>query len=165
MNIGTLNITVGGTTKRSNNGQHAVAIDWDNLPAESRAFIVTYGLKQYLADGAAGAANNDELVAGVNARVEKLAKADFTRTRGDGPAKPDTEERIALRMAKEVIRAALKAKNAEADKDKVEAMAKAFLAGENPKAKDILKEAKRQMEAKAKVADNAAEDILAGLDI
>lgn len=165
MNIGTLNVTVGGKTKRSNNGQHTVAIDWDNLPAESRAFVITYGLKQYLADGAAGATSPADLIAGVDARVTKLATADFTRTRGDGPAKPDTEERIALRLAKEVIRAALKVKEATVEKEKLDEMAKAFLAGENPKAKEILAEAARQMKAKAKVGETPADDILADLGL
>ncbi len=165
MNIGTMTITVGGKTKRSNNGQHTVAVDWDNLPAESRAFVITYGLKQYLADGAAGAGSNAELVDGVNARAAKLANADFTRTRGDGPAKPDTEERIALRLAKELIREAAKAKNATLDKDAVEAAAKTFLASDHEKAKAILAEAKRQISAKAKVNESAGEDVLASLGL
>lgn len=158
MNIGTIDLTVGGKTKRSNNGQHTVTIDWENLPDESRTFIVRYGLKQYLADGAAGAANHDELVSGVTARMEKLAKADFARTRGDGPAKPDTEERITLRLLKEAIRAAAKAQNVTLPKEKVEEAAKALAANaEHPRTVEAVKEAKRQMAAKAKMTDSAAD--------
>lgn len=156
MNIGNIELTVGGKTKRSSNGQHTVQIDWENLPDESRAFIVRYGLKQYLADGAAGAGSNAELVAGVDARMVKLANADFTRTRGDGPAKPDTEERIALRLAKELIRAKAKAANVTLPKEKVDAAAAAFLEKDSDDAKAIKAEAARQMKAKAKLAETDA---------
>jgi len=162
-----IELTIGGTTKRSNNGQHTVSVDWDALPEESRAFVIRYGLKQYLADGAAGAGSNEELVNGVNERVRKLAEADFQRTRGEGAAKPDTEERIALRLAKELIRAKAKAASVTLPKEKVEAAAVAFLAKDTDDAKAIKAEAKRQMQAKAKLAtsDAGADDLLAELGL
>ena len=168
MNIGTIELTIGGKTTRSLNGQHTVTVDWENLPEPSRSFIIRYGLKQYLADGAAGAANHDELVGGVDARMTKLANADFQRTRGDGSAKLDTEERIALRLAKEMIRAKLKANKLEAPKEKVEAAAVALLAKDTDEAKGIKAEAKRQMTAKAKLAeasDAGADAMLAELGL
>lgn len=163
MNIGTMTITIGGTTKRSTNGQHTISVDWENLPDESRAFIVNYGLKQYLADGAAGAADNAALVEGVDARVKKLLVADFSRTRGEGAAKPDTEERIAIKLAKEMLRAVAKAKGATLDKDKLAEAATTFLASDHEKAKAILAEAKRQMKNKPETTED--DDILSALGL
>lgn len=154
-----INLTIGGTTKRSNNGQHTVEIDFDALPDASRDFVIRYGLKQYLADGAAGAGSNAELVAGVEERVRKLREADFQRTRGEGSAKPDTEERIAMKLAKELIRVKAKAAGVTLPKEKVEAAAEAFLAKDTDEAKAIKTEAKRQIAAKAKLtADDATAD-------
>ena len=142
-----INLTIGGTTKRSNNGQTTVEIDWENLPGDSRDFIVTYGLKQYLADGAAGAASHDELVQGVAERVRKLQEADFRRASGE--PKADSAMTLALRQA----RAVLKAKAGDAfkslPKEKVDAAVKAMVERDPA----FLKEAQAEIARRAKAVD------------
>lgn len=149
-----INLTIGGTTKRSNNGQHEVAIDWDNLPGASREFIIAYGLKQYLADGAAGAANHDELVNGVEARVAKLLSGDLTR-RASGVERQDTETGRALKLARAAIRALCKVQGVPVpEKDKLGEMA-AKLIESNPQ---YRKDAQAQLKAEAKAVESFAGD-------
>jgi hypothetical protein len=159
-----INLTIGGTTKRSNNGQTAVEIDWENLPQASREFIVAYGLKQYLADGAAGAQSHDELVQGVAERVRKLETADFQR-KGSGAERGDTETTLALKFAREAIRAACKAQNMAAPaKEKLAEMAKGLIES-NPKyRKDAQAELARRAKAtEAFAGDEAMQALLADM--
>jgi len=151
MTLTTINLTIGGTTARSNKGQHPVSIAWDKLPEESRDFIVKYGLKQYLADGMARAEDEAQAKALVDERVAKLLAADFSRASGE--SKPDSIEARALRMAKEFVRAKLKEANATADKEKVAAAAEKLVEAQ-PKWKA---EAKKQIEAERKAKEALAE--------
>jgi len=149
-----INLTIGGTTKRSNNGQHEVVVDWENLPQESRDFIILYGLKQYMADGAAGATSHDELKQGVEERYRKLREADFQR-RGTGVERQDSETGRALKLARAAIRAACKAKNVGTpEKEKLAEMA-AGLIEKNPQ---YRKDAKAQLAAEAKAVEGFTGD-------
>lgn len=136
-----IEVTIGGKTVRSSNGQHTVSIAFDALPEASKAFVINYGLKQYLADGAAGATNNSELVEGVNARVAKLESGDLSRARGEGAVKVDSETGRALKLAKDAIRLKAKAAKVVLPKEKVAEMAAALV----EKDPDYRKEAKRQL--------------------
>lgn len=158
-----INLVIGGKTKRSNTGQHPVSLDWNALPDESQAFVIAYGLKQYLADGMAGKETEADAKAGVEARVAKLLAADFTRTRGEGNAKPDSVEGRALKLARAFIRAKLKSANKTAEKEQVDAAAKKLVETQ-PKWKV---EAKSQLDAEAAtnaaLAEDESDDILADL--
>lgn len=122
-----ISLTIGGNTKRSKSGQHPVSLDWNALPDASQAFIIQYGLKQYLADGMAGAENEADAKTGVEARVAKLLSGDLSRTKGEAKDRPDTEGGRALANAKAAIRTAMKAANVKADKDAVTEAAKALV--------------------------------------
>lgn len=150
-----INLTIGGNTKRSRTGQHPVGIDWDALPEASKSFIVSYGLKQYLADGMAGAEDEAQAAEGVKARVAKLLSGDLIRARGEGTAKADTVEGRALKLAREAIRASLKAANQTADKELIAEAAKEFIKTDE----SFMKEAKKQLDQEAK-----AKETLSGSD-
>lgn len=155
-------LTIGGDTKRSSKGKHPVTIDWDALPDASQEFVIRYGLKQYLADGMAGAEDEAEAKAGVAERKRKLIEADFSRTRGEGSDKPDTVDTRALKLARAFIREKLKAANAQADKDKIAEAAKALIEADE----SFRKEAKKQLDAEAKSKENlggAADAVLADI--
>jgi hypothetical protein len=148
-------LNIGGKTKRSQAGQHEVIIDFDALPEASKDFIIRYGLKQYLADGMAGATEPSAAKAGINARVTKLKEANFERTRGEaGPV--DDEAVLARRLARDEFLAAVKAAGAdfqsgwkELDKDKKAA----HIAGFFEKNKDrFTKEAKAQIDKRKAAA-------------
>lgn len=99
-------------------------VDTDSLPAASVAFILEYGLKQYLQDGAAvsklflsgdrkGEAKSEDEIAeekaeGVKERLQNLASGEFTRRNTAGPkATPEERERDNIIMAR--LQAAVKA--------------------------------------------------------
>jgi hypothetical protein len=119
-----IELVIGGQTARSKTGQHPVALDFDTLPEASKAFVIRYGLKQYLADGMAGCENVVDAKAGVDARVAKLLSGDLTRTKGEAAIKTDTPEGRALKNAKAAIKAAMKEANISL-KDMAEAIAEA----------------------------------------
>jgi hypothetical protein len=157
-----ITLTIGGKTKRSNNGQHPVTIDWNALPDNAQEFVIKYGLKQYLADGMAGAESEAEAKAGVEARVAKLVSGDLSRTNAGGD-KPDTETGRALKLARVAIRTQAKAKNVTLTKEQVAEAAKSWVE-KNPK---WLAEAKRQLAEEAKAAaavdEDEADEIFASL--
>ncbi len=167
-------LTIGGNTKRSR-FTHEAKVDWEKLPEESRAFIIRYGVKQYLADGTAGAETEAEFKAGVDSRVAKLLAADFTRAKGEGNAKPDTPEGRALKLAKAFLREQIKTANAKAlaadakaeplkpAPEVIEASAKKMLAANGK----WLAEAKAQIEREKALAgeETGEEDIMALLGI
>lgn len=159
----TQTLTLGGATKRSKIVPFERTVTWDGLPDNAQEFIVRYGLKQYLADAMAGATEQSDAVAKVDARLAKLMSGDLSRTRGEGSDKPDTETGRALKLAKAAIRAKLKEANKTADKDAVNAAAQ-NLVDAQPK---WLKEAKKQLEAEAAanaaLAEEEGDDILADL--
>jgi len=120
----TIELTIGGNTKRSRTGQHPVKIEWDKLPEAAQDFIVKYGLKQYLADGMAGAENEADAKSGVESRVAKLLSGDLTRAKGETVTRTDTPEGRALKNAKAAIRQAMKEANIS-QKEMGEAIAEA----------------------------------------
>lgn len=98
-------------------------VNTDDLPATSVAFILEYGLKQYLQDGAAvsksflsgdrkGEAKSEDEIAeekaeGVRERLENLASGEFTRRTAAVKASPEERERDAIIMQR--LQAAVKA--------------------------------------------------------
>lgn len=114
-------LTIGGATKRSTLGQHAVEFDWDAMPDTSKDFIVRYGLRQYIADAMAGAENEADAKAKIEARATKLRSGDLARTKGEAKDAPDSVASRAIKLATATIRAALKAANAKADKEVIKA--------------------------------------------
>lgn len=153
-------LTIGGATKRSTTGQHPVKVDFDALPETSKDFVIRYGLKQYLADGMAGAENVATAKAGVEARVAKLESGDLSRSRGEGKEAPDTVETRAIKLAKAAIRANAKAKNIKPTKEQVaDAAAKLVAKDDSWKAK-----AKEQLDTEAKMAQSSdMDDLLADI--
>lgn len=140
-----IELTIGGNTARSKTGQHPVKVNWDALPEASQDFIVSYGLKQYLADGTAGAGTPEEALAGINTRMAKLASGDLSRSRGEGPGKVDTVESRALKLARDAIKAKLKEANQTADKELIAEAAKEFIKTDP----SFMKEAKKQLDQEA----------------
>jgi predicted lipid-binding transport protein (Tim44 family) len=162
-----LNLSIGGKTARSKYEPKAVAVDWENLPDASRQFVLLYGLKQYLADGTAGAESQDDFNAGIDGRLAKLVSGDLSRKTGERDAKADSPEGRAFKLAKEAIRARItNARKADpkadinATKEAIDAAAKAWVE-KDPK---WLKEATRQLE-EAKAAASDADTLLADLGI
>lgn len=145
-----INLTIGGNTKRSKLGQHEAVIDWNQVPDEAQAFIIRYGLKQYLADGIAGAETVEDAAEGVKERVRKVLEADFARARGEGSAKPDSVEVRALRLAKDAVKAKAKAGNVKLDKEQIEETAKAWIAA-SPK---FTKQAEAELAAAAALLED-----------
>lgn len=102
-------------------GSHKVevAIDFDSLPQESKDFIISYGLKQYLNDGAAVAkdieGDRNELKAdGVQKRLTKLLEG-TVKERASGP-RGDQEARDRKEIAVAYIKARAQAKGASMPK-------------------------------------------------
>lgn len=95
----------------------ACAVDFATLPDESKRFVIEYGVRQYLNDGAAvsklftdkerkGLAKTDDEIAqekreGVEERLENLRLGEFTR-RGPAAAKmtPEEKERYSIVQAR-----------------------------------------------------------------
>lgn len=88
-----------------------------NLPIESQAFLIRYGIRQYLSDGAASAKTKEDFEAGIDARLQNLVDADFTRNAGDGPTATDDPEVLANAIAREEVGAAIKAAKATVTKE------------------------------------------------
>ena len=124
-------------------------------------FVIRYGLKQYLADGMAGALNADEAKTGVDARVAKLLAADFTRTRGEsGPT--DDVATLAKRIAREEVQTALKAKGVKPGKEKVAEIVEALFTRDEAR---LRKEAEKRINARKAAAENIMGDLLSELGL
>ena len=147
-----LTLTIGGKTARSKYEPKQVTVDFAKLPQASQDFIIAYGLKQYLSDGVAGVESQLEFDNGIIDRMKKLDSGDLTRTRGEGKAKPDTETGRAQKLAKEAIRAKIKAASAEVTTEQREAIYAKFFADETKMA-PFMAEAKRQLAGEAKMGD------------
>lgn len=147
-----IEMQIGGATKRSKYTPKAVSIEWDKLPPASQDFVIRYGLKQYLADGVAGAEDQAAFDAGVDERLGKLTSGDLSRTKGEGKAKPDTELGRAQKLAKESIRAKIKDAKLEVTTEQREEIYTKFLADE-AKMAPFVAEAKRQLAMEAQVGD------------
>ena len=125
-------------------------VDWDELPAESQAYVIAYGLKQSLSDSAAGAKTQAEAEALVHKRLDGL-KAGTVGLRAAGePVDPVAKE--ALSLAKSLLR---KKFGRALPKDTLEAKALEF--SRDPrllaKAEVIIAERARQKEGLADLLD------------
>jgi hypothetical protein len=144
-----------------------VSVDVEALPAKSMEFIIEYGLRQYIQDGAAvsklvlsgddkGRAKTEDEIAtekreGVEERVANLLSGEFTR-RGPAAAKlsPEEREREAIIMA--ALTAAAKAANVKlptktgknADPEKLAKLVAAYYAKYRA---DVDKEVSRRVKA------------------
>lgn len=153
---------IGGATKRSKFAPVTVEVDFTTLPQASQDFLVAYGIKQYLADGVAGAESDQDFNEGVAARLAKMKDGTVgVRGSGEGKGPTDSVEVLARQLARQAINAALKAQGI--DKPEAEAMNAAItqlLASDNGAA--FRTEAATQIEArKAKTASLSG--VLAGL--
>lgn len=169
-----IELMIGGNTARSTLGQHPVKIDWDALPDISQAFIVRYGLKQYLADGMAGAESVEDAATGVEARVAKLLAGDLSRTAKEGV---DSTTARAMKLARAFIRAKVKAGDlaygsaikqavddgdAEDEKGAVDVIAKALVNAQPKWKAEATEQLKQEAEsAKALQATDDDEDLMA----
>jgi hypothetical protein len=158
----------------------ACAVDFATLPEASQAFVIEYGIRQYLNDGAAvsklftdkerkGMVKDAETIAtekfeGVTERLENLRSGEFTR-RGSGAPKmtPEERERASIvqarldAMAKAVGKPLPKKTGKDANPELLAKMHEAMYA----KHKDAIdKEVSRRLKA-AKTEDSDVTDILA----
>lgn len=155
-------LEIGSTSKRSRFKPLPVSIDWNKLPDASQNFIIRYGLKQWLADAQAGAESEAIAHDAVKERVKKLETGDLTRAKGEGAAKPDTVESRALKLAVAYIREQLKAANAKAEAAVIKEAAAELVKGDE----SFTKEAKKQLDAEAKMAEgktDAAKTVIGNL--
>lgn len=157
----TMQLTIGGNTKRSKLGTFDVELpDFDVLPEKTRDFVIAYGLKQYLADGMAGAADRSAAQEGIDKRVTKLVEGDFTRTRGES-TKVDSVDQRALKLIRQFIRDQAKAQSLKLDKEQVDETAALYL--ESPKGQKYRDIAERQLAEERAIQNEPDED--AGDDI
>lgn len=155
-------LEIGGKTKKSRFAVKAVSLDWNSLPDASQAFVIRYGLKQYLQDAMAGAESEAEAHTGVDDRVAKLVSGDLARTKGEGVRRPDTVESRTMALARDFIRKALKDANATADKDTVNEAAKALAEGD-PSFKKLAEKQLAEEKTVKEGGNDAAKSIIAGL--
>lgn len=113
----------------------AIEIGLDQLSESAVTFLLDYGIRQYLADGAAVALKNDEgnvrplaerneeKRVGIERRLDNVLTGDFTRTVSRDPFAVEFR-----RVAKELLTAAAKAQNKKlpTDKDERRAMLERF---------------------------------------
>lgn len=159
-----------------------VNIDTSSLPEESLAFVLEYGLKQYIADGAAvskafisgdrkGELKTDDEIAaekqdGVLERIENLQTGEFVR-RGPAAAKltPEEREREAVIMVE--LAAWAKAKDSKlptktGKKANPELLAKMVAKWYEMHKVDIDKEVARRLKFNTKTVDTTEMDALLG---
>lgn len=157
-----IELSIGATTKRSRFAPLPVNVDWNALPDASQAFVIRYGLKQYLADAMAGCESEAEAHNEVKARVAKLLSGDLSRARGEGLSRPDTLETRTNKLARAFLVAALKEANAKATKEQmVEAVAELVKTDGS-----FAKEAKKQLDQETAMKEgksDAANTVLSGI--
>lgn len=85
-------------------------VEWAAIPDESKLYLVDYGFKQYLADGANTADSDAEFAAAIDDRLGKVMTADFARSGGDGPTPTNDPETLANTLARQEVVAAISAK-------------------------------------------------------
>lgn len=146
-----LTIQIGRTGEKAKFQGKEVKIDLTKLPMASIVFALTYGLKQYIADGTAGSEDQTGYNVGIQQRLDKLAEGDFTRKSGEREAKGDSPEGRAKKMAVAAIKAKLAASGAKADTKAInEAAAKMV------EAQPVwLEKAKKALQEEAKMAEAA----------
>lgn len=150
-------LTIGGTTKKSRFTPVPVTINWADLPDEAKAFAIQYGVKQYLADGGAGAKDQAEFAEGVQERLAKLESGDFSRAKGERQAS-DSVEVVAKQVARERIDAVLKAKGVKPDKEQKAKLVEQYL---EKYADQCKEEAERRIASRKVEIDLDLEDLLA----
>lgn len=162
-------VKVGGTGKRSKFTPITRNVVWENLPDSTREFVVAFGLRQILANAAIGATKQAEFEAQVDDKLKNLIEGKLTATRGTTVIVDSVDAR-ALKLAKAAIRTALKAAGKTAEKDAIDGAAKKMLDGS--KGEGLRREAKDQLDAEARIAEQMGEDeaddimadLLAGMD-
>lgn len=156
-----LTLQIGRTGDKAKFQGREVMIDLATLPAASVMFALTYGLKQYIADGTAGSEDQAGYDLGIDQRLRKLAEGDFSRKTGEGRGpRTDTPEGRAIKLAKVAIKAKLEAAGAKAEAAKITEAAKKMVDAQPV----WLERAKKQLADEAKLADGADfEDLIDGL--
>lgn len=150
MRVGEAEVTVS-----NGNGGYAT------LPPASVVYLVTYGLKQSLADSFASAKTQDEFDGMLSKRIKKLMEGTMSFREGTGPVDPFESECIRIATAK--LRAAAKTAGKTLPKATEPKFKELVAAIRNGKRKDeIEKEARRRL--KETEAVDVADDIdLSGL--
>src|SRR6476620_12579450 len=85
-------LTIGRTGEKAKFQGREITLDLTTMPADSLAFALIYGLKQYIADGTAGSEDQTGYDVGIEQRLAKLAEGDFTRKTGERGQRMDTPE-------------------------------------------------------------------------
>lgn len=147
---GTVQLTIGRTSDKAKFAAQNVTLDLATLPAEALAFALHYGLKQYIADGTAGSADQAGFNLGVEQRVKKLKEADFRRQGGERGPRADTPESLALKNAIAALRKRLAAAGQKADAAAIKAAAQKAVEA-NPK---WIADAKKELAERAKLIDS-----------
>ena len=160
----TFALTIGGATKRSKAGSYDVNVDFDGLPAASQQFLIAYGIKQYLADGAAGTTTNEDLKAGVDERLTKMKEGTVKTRTSSGKGPSDNVDVVAKQLATRLIRDKAKAKGVTLTKEKLAELVEKLL---NLQGEDFKRQAAEEIEARkaraAEVAEMADDDAFADL--
>lgn len=140
----------------------SASFEFEALPEASRLFIINYGIRQYLNDGAAVGKDwtpaedgtgpktvQEEKARRVEDRVKKLNEGTVSeRASGGGQPKLSVEDRIWRELAIETLRAAAKAQNKKLPKDEArEALIAKVIA--NPK---FVESQKKEHAARVKAA-------------
>ncbi len=147
---GVVEITIGRDSEKAKFQPKKVTIDLSKLPADALAFALHYGLKQYIADGTAGSADQTGFNVGVDQRVKKLEEADFRRSAGERAAKADTPEGLALKNAIAALRKRLSEAGQKADAKAIKEAAEKAVAA-NPK---WIKQATKELAERAKLLED-----------
>lgn len=148
---GTVELQIGRTGEKAKFQGRIVKIDLTTLPAESVAFALHYGLKQYIADGTAGSEDQAGYDLGIDLRLKKLAEADFRRAAGERGPRADTPESRAKKLAAKAIRDKLAAAGQKAEPAKINEAATKMV-----EAQPVwLERARKQLADEAKLANDA----------
>lgn len=147
-----------------------VEVDYDNLPDNSKAFILNYGIRQILNDCHSSIIRKDfetnEAFAkavsdAVSAKITALAAGDLTIRRGGSSQPADPVEREALAIARAEIKSAAKAKGLSLKvlgEEKFAELVKANLAKNGER---ITKQAKANLKKAAEAPTVNLDDLLA----
>jgi hypothetical protein len=155
-----INLSIGGATKRSKFTAKAVDIDWDALPEASKSFAINYGLKQYIADGVAGALDQVDFDEGIAARIANLSSGDFSRKGGEGGFAPTNDPKVLGRkLAAQEVRERVKASGKVFSKEQVAAAIEKLFTSNEEK---YVKEAQRQIDLRKEQAQAINLDELMG---
>lgn len=141
-----------------------VNIDFNQLPETAQAFIINYGLTQYLNDGAAvgkdeyetEAERNAAKVAGIRTRADKL-RAGTMSVRGGGTRTTDPRQKVMRDVATEILRAYFKSQDMKMPKgEELTQRIEKFWASEKNTAK-MMPEVEKRLKDMAKKADSLGE--------